>query len=210
MLTLCPRSYCCIAMVTLLLISCGGPSQPEHNEEDGVEQAWILYHSGDWSASLQAFGELLAGGDAVAEAYIGSGYCQLHLHLLAEAASSFNTVVNLNPWLVESRAGLLFARRELHPVDYEQLREEAAAIMQIDPNWIFQHEESINWRDLFLIRAQSSFYLGDLSNCLWALRAIDPELALNESDSSSWLPWTTFTEALFHTLEDYTLLYGDD
>jgi hypothetical protein len=193
----------------ILLINCGGPSQPDESETDLLEQAWSLYHNDDWSASLTSFSDLLATGNVTSEAYTGMGYCQLHLHLPQEAAQSFQEAVSLNSWLVDSRAGLIFAERELESVDYEALRVEAASLIHINPNWIFVHEPEINWRDLMLVRAQCSFYLGDFQTCLQVLVSINPDLSLSESDPDSWVPWPTFTEALLHTLEEYSLLYGD-
>ncbi len=193
----------------LLLISCGGPSQPDETETDLLEQAWSLYHIGDWSEALTSFSDLLATGEVITEAYTGMGYCQLHLHLPQAAVQSFQEAVDLNSWLVDSRAGRIFAERELDPVDYEALRVEAASLIQISPDWVFAHESNINWLDLLLVRAQCSFYLGDFSTCLQVLIAINPDLALSETDSGSWAPWPTFTEALLHILEEYSLLYGD-
>lgn len=193
----------------LLLMNCGGPSQPDENDTDLLEQAWSMYHIDDWSAALTSFSDLLATGEVSSEAYTGMGYCQLHLFLPQESAQSFQAAVNLNSWLVNSRAGLIFAQRELEPVNYDALREEAASLIQLDPDWIFVHEPDINWLDLQLVRAQCSFYLGDFTACLQLLTTINPNLTLSETDSSSWDPWPTFTEALLHTLEEYTLLYGD-
>ena len=31
----------------ILLINCGGPSQPDESETDLLEQAWSLYHNDD-------------------------------------------------------------------------------------------------------------------------------------------------------------------
>ncbi len=197
-----------LLLATFTVFNCSVPSQPDDSEEDPLTTAWTLYHANEWAEALAEFSEVI-NSEPAAEAYGGVGYCYLHLHQPAAALSSFNAAIALSTWHLDSRAGRLFAQREQADADYAALSAEAATLLSLAADWVFSHEPAVNWRDLWLLRAQCEFYRGEFAASLTALQALDPTLELSQTDPTTWLPWPTFTEALFHTLTEFSLLYGD-
>ncbi|HUU27043.1 MAG TPA: hypothetical protein VM123_04455 [archaeon] len=179
-----------IILLALILCSCSTPSAPEYNEElanflEEVSKGWNFFKEANYGLSAASFRkaiEINTKRDRV-EAYIGLGWSLAMQDSLPKAINSFNTAMLRVPELAEDSlliyAGLSLAYRDIVPPDFASVRDNALAALELNPDFIFEYNESINANDLKAVLAEAYF---NLENYTEAAAIVDPNGSLDSND----------------------------
>jgi len=198
------------ALALLTLLSCGAVTGPGEERDNLLGRAWSHFEIEDYQTALNLFNQVISSSGVSAEAYMGAGFCKLRLRQLQGAVNYFNQSLNSEPGNLDSRVGRLFTLRESNQVDFQEIIDEAHNILHDSPGYIFSHDPGLNHQDLHLLAGQCSFYLGNLDDTYAELLEIDGDLSLSPDDSTTWIPWITWDQALLKKLEEFTQIYGTD
>ena len=76
----------------------------------------------------------------------------------------------------------------------------AESILNIDPDWTFEHDNTIDFKDVWYIVAIAYFHEGDFAEVEAAILKIDSSYSIDENDSATWIVGTnsynSFQEAV--------------
>ena len=154
---------------------------------------WSAFTAGDYSTALGHFQTARNLEENHAEAYLGLGWCHLFLDEHSNARVEFSLAIT-NGWAtVEPHAGLAVVCREIP--DLETAISHALTVVTSDPDWIFEHMTTIDWRDMRLLLAQCWFRLGEewFDEAQAQVDILDPANGLDPSDPATWsVGGTTF------------------
>jgi tetratricopeptide (TPR) repeat protein len=175
----------------------------EPSSEDLVSDGWQDFESGNYSRAIGAFEEALDADATTAEAYSGLGWCYIRTDDLEQAQTNFMAALEHDYAGKEIFAGL--AAVELARQEYEQAIGYAESLLNIDPDWVFSHDDNIDYQDLWLLVAMAYYHEGELPEVASAVEHIDPMFSITESNALSWkvgdTSYSSFQEALAAYME---------
>jgi tetratricopeptide (TPR) repeat protein len=165
-----------------------------------TREGWERFEAGSYQAAIDKFNKAIECDGSYSDAYNGRGWAQLRLDLLDEALASFDECLTLTAASADPYAGRAPAYRDLEPPRFADAVTTAAAALAMEPRYRFAHDESFDWQDLRLLKAQSHFALNQFDLAVVEVdslggKEIDPESA-------------TFTDDLAAEIERLGSLYG--
>jgi tetratricopeptide (TPR) repeat protein len=181
----------------LLLISCNDQIvneisvdiDPTPKEVKYTEAGWAKFEAGDYSAAKDSFLAAIRVNSLYADAFNGLGWSYGHLDSL-ELASGYFSVAKLmdqNSIIFrDASAGRAFIN--LRQESYYAAINDANSGLRWDSyrgaysKYVFRHDLDVTDQDLFLVKAESYFFLEDYRLCYYSLLSIDYELDISESD----------------------------
>ena len=175
-----------LIVVTLSFFSCednGG--EPEVTAEELISSGWIYFETGEYLNAIEDFNFAISKDASAFEAYSGIGWSRIRLDMIGAAQTSFLTALDGNYAGKELLAGL--AAISLATEEYTTAIGYAESILNIDPDWIFEHDNSIDYKDVWLIVATAYFHEGDFAEVELAIQNIDSAYSISESDSDTWI-----------------------
>jgi tetratricopeptide (TPR) repeat protein len=125
-----------------------------------LNEGWFLFETGNFSRSQSRFQEALELDWHCADAFNGRGWCGLNMNSLYAAKWDFLQALEKGHLAPDPLAGLAIAYRDLDPADFEAAAASATSALRRDPRFVFEHDPTLDWRDLRLIMAQSYFAMG--------------------------------------------------
>lgn len=161
------EKYMLILSLLLLIINCqtqNGITPPDKNVEELVTSGWEQFESSNYQLALEKFEEAITLDNSYAEAYNGAGWTSARLTNLSDAVAYFNQGIAKNSSFVDAHAGLAFVYNAQK--EYQSAIASANKAISLSSNWLFSHDETISYKDLYLILAASYFALGDFSQSL--------------------------------------------
>ena len=164
-----------------------------------VEQGWAAFEAGDFAKAEDLFAQAIAQDSSNAEGYNGIGWSQMKRGKYTQALASLDEAVMRGHSGADPHAGRAILLRDIEPVDYDAAIFAVLDAIAADATWTFEHDTSVNWRDLRLISAQSHFALGDYTVANSEVGA----LGGNMQDPLS----PTFVQDLFTEIERLGNLY---
>lgn len=159
-----------ILVVTIILsISCGSS-----NSESAVDKGWNLFLDGNYSEARQVFQSAYEKNPQNIAAISGLAWSLLKIDSVQFALNFFPQALGSKP-SPDVHAGLAFTKNILK--NYLGSAESAKSALDLDSIWTFPYDPQINYRDLWILRAEDFFVLGDFSSALTELHKFDPSFA---------------------------------
>ena len=188
-----------LIIVTLSLFSCednGG--EPEATAGELINSGWVNFEAGEFSSAVSDFNSALSKDASAFEAYSGIGWSQIRLDQIDEAETNYMTALNGNYAGKELLAGL--AAISLVNEEYTTAIGYAESILNIDPDWVFEHDNSIDFKDVWLLVATAYFHEGDFAEVELSILKIESTYSISENDSNTWVvdgnSYLTYQEAV--------------
>ena len=187
-----------LIIVTLSFFSCDNGGEPEGSAADLINSGWVKFEAGEFSSAVSDFNSALSKDASAFEAYSGIGWSQIRLDQIDEAETNYMTALNGNYAGKELLAGL--AAISLVNEEYTTAIGYAESILNIDPDWVFEHDNSIDFKDVWFVVAIAYFHEGDFAEVEAAILKIDSTYSISENDSDTWVvdgnSYLTYQEAV--------------
>jgi len=172
-----------ISAVILLTINCGsgdGPSAPSIDVSEDIARGWSLFEQSppDYNGAISEFSQAILQDPESVEAYTGRGWAYSGLAFgmgdinYIRAKDNFNEAIERNNSAFDAFAGLAFVELVLN--EYLSAIDNARAVIQGDPAYVFAHDTDITITDLKLILGQAYFFLGDYFEVISILIELQP------------------------------------
>lgn len=152
----------------------GGGAGP--GSTDPLTAGWASFESRDYAAARTSFESALAADPGNSDALDGLGWALARLDSVDAALAQFAACVTAAPNNTAALAGrasaaLAAAASPADPnLDFAIASADAA--LALEPNFQFNHDASVDWRDLRLIIAQASFAKADYSRAATEVTAL--------------------------------------
>jgi len=162
-------------LLILLVLNCeleNGVNPPDKQVEDLVNEAWEQFEDGSYQFALEKFEAAISRDNNYAEAYNGAGWSSARLTNLTNAVSHFTQCITLNSSHVAAQAGLAFVYNAQK--EYQAAISAANTALSVSSNWLFTHDQTLNYKDLHLILAHCYFALGNFSQSLTHVQKLNP------------------------------------
>ena len=178
-----------LIIVTLSFLSCeGNGGEPEATAGELINSGWVNFEAGDYSTAISEFNSAIAKDASAFEAYSGIGWSQIRLDQIVDAETNFLTALNGNYAGKELLAGL--AAISLANEEYAAAIGYAESILNIDPDWVFEHDNTVDFKDVWLLVATAYFHEGDFAEVEAAILKIDSTYSINGNNSATWIVGT--------------------
>jgi len=173
-------TYILIAIFTAIIGSCGSENvfKPVDKEAQVlVEEGWEKFSYRGYQNALLKFQEAITKDDTYSEAYCGAGWASARIPNLQTASNYFSQCLSLDIYYADAYAGLAFVYNAGKA--YQNSISSAQYTLELNSKWAFDHDSSLDYKDLYLIMAEDYFALGDLSSSLAQVKLLDPTFDAN-------------------------------
>lgn len=137
-----------------------GDGTDEMTLEQLVDRGWESFESMDYTSSLRDFQAAIDLSNSYSDAWNGAGWSAGRLPgMLQEADDFFDHCLQIDANKWDALGGWAF-------ISY-QAGDWAGSIIKVDnllqnkPGWHFLHQQSIDYYDLYIVKAQACYNLGD-------------------------------------------------
>ena len=176
--------------------------------EELIASGWVNFESEDYSAAVGDFNLALDEDSTALEAYSGIGWSQIRLDQIDSAQINFIVALDRNYAGKEILAGL--AAISLANEEYTIAIVHAKSILSTDADWVFEHDNSIDYNDLWLIVAIAYFHEGDFTEMEAAILNIDSTYSIDENDSATWIVGSNSFNSYQEAVAAYLQQIGGD
>lgn len=180
-----------ILMINLTLIACTTPAAPEFDLRptylNEVSRGWTFFSNGNYGLASTSFRIAIEADEQRIwpEAYIGLGWSLAMQDSLAKSINNFNTALSMQLLSAQDSlsifAGMSLAYRDVTPPNFTLVRDNALAVLEKDPNFVFEYKQSINADDLRAVLAEAYFNLAQYEE---AAAIADPDSLLDPQSTS--------------------------
>ena len=177
-----------LIIVTLSFFSCENGGEPELTAGELINSGWVNFEIGEYLIAIEDFNSAISKDASASEAYSGIGWSRIRLDMIDEAQIGFLTALDGNYAGKETLAGL--AAISLVTEEYTTAIGFAESILNIDPDWIFEHDNSIDYKDVWLIVATAYFHEGNFAEVEAAILKIDSSYSIDQNNSATWIAGT--------------------
>jgi tetratricopeptide (TPR) repeat protein len=142
-----------------------------------VARGWRAYTAKDYNTAKRDFLQAVSLDGSVSDAYNGAGWTFAVLGVPDTALINFTKGRSRDSANLEMHAGIAFVYNALKLYDLSILHD--TAVIRVNPNWIFSHDNTMNVLDLHLLAAEDYFAMGNFTASL-----SEVQLYLNSSFSA--------------------------
>jgi tetratricopeptide (TPR) repeat protein len=185
-----------LALVMLpLALGCGdNGGEPDLTAEQLTNQGWVKFEDCQFDEALQKFDRALDKEPEYGDAHNGVGWCCVKLDSLDAAIDAFGQAISSGVASADPRAGKAVVYRDLEPVNFQLAIDWADSALVIDADYVFSHDEALDWKDLRLILAQSYYGLNQYDEAKAQVDILNPSNTLDPASD-------TFVEDLLAELQ---------
>lgn len=158
---------------------------PEVTAEELINSGWIYFETGEYLKAIEDFNSAISKNASAFEAFSGIGWSQIRLDQIDNSQTNFLSALDGNYAGKEVLAGL--AAISLAIEEYTTAIGYAESILNIDPDWIFEHDNSIDYKDVWFVVAIAYFHEGDFAEVEAAILQIDSTYSISENDLNTWI-----------------------
>ncbi|TAK53464.1 MAG: hypothetical protein EPO24_14290 [Bacteroidetes bacterium] len=163
-------------------------------------QGWSAFEQKNYTGALSLFMQAKEKNNLYADAYHGLAWTYARLDSLQEAKRYFDIVFGLNPApIIDAFAGRSFVSLALGEYD-----DAIFAVQQVQNSNIvfysFRHDANISIKDLWLVKAQSHFMLGEYNAARLLINQLDPENTLDPGSRTYIADLAAEIELLWNTI----------
>ncbi len=169
----------------VLFFACSkGPTGGEVSKtpQDRVNEGWTAFESGDYSTAVVSFEEALEEDNTLWEAHHGLGWTLARLGNSGQAVNHFLNAISQNPASLSAKAGLALIYNA--QMQYNNSNQRSGEVLQMNAQWIFEHDNRVDWKDLVILRAENFFALGQFAESLEEVRKLNPGFSTDVSTTN--------------------------
>lgn len=167
------------------------PTQPDPSQI--IAEGWQAFSQQDYQTAFDKFTEAISINALNPEGYTGLGWSLLELDRLSESDIEFGKGVDHDPG-ADLYAGWAFTLNGLK--SYTKSNTEIDAALAKDSNWTFSHGLTLNSDDLTVLKAENYFLLGDFTDALTQVKALNPAFSADITNSDGQAALATEIERL--------------
>lgn len=142
----------------------GSASSFENAFELADAAYWDAYEDSVFAAAVndsagieEAAAEMAVQIGYLVESLTGFGWCMIEFADNAVGTLVFTTAFELNPIYEDAIAGYSFLLQTIE--EWQQSNEQISLLLALNPIWSFDHDQTIDYLDLQLVRAKNNFFL---------------------------------------------------
>lgn len=135
-------------------------------------EGWVAFEAGDLLLALSKFNLAMEANPMFADAHNGAGWTYGRLGNFSLAAERFDTALNLQPEWAEALAGASLAYHAANR--YLDAIDAGRKALDLAPNFIFEHDPTVDSLDVRITLALSYFSVGDFQKAAEQMDLIDP------------------------------------
>jgi hypothetical protein len=156
-----------LAVGCLAMMSCGGSD----SKDTRIADAWALFVAGQYPEAHAAF--LLAFRSNEAEALVGLGWTTLKMDSIPASNGYFTRAQGDS--LIHGYAG--WAISSWIAGDYSGSVTRAQYVLDKLPAFVFEYDNGVTQRTMWLVQGYDHYHLGDMANCLNRIQLLDTAFA---------------------------------
>ncbi len=171
----------------LVLAGCGEdkttePATPT-DAQGYLDLGWSQYGAGEYLDAYSSFSQavdLAEDSSQVTAGLSGIGWTATKDVNPASGSPAFEMALQFDSTFTEALGGYAFLLQTIE--EWQQSNERASALLALDPTWIFEHENDIDYLDVRLLQAENYYALANFQASLEAALALnqvvgyDPDL----------------------------------
>jgi hypothetical protein len=199
-----PRRLARVVVITcaVFLAGCGGDGGggPKVRTYDQIiAGGWAAFGRSDYYTALAEFKTAVPMDTTRAEGYDGAGWSYALLDSLTQSRGSLILSLERDPTLADALVCLAAVYRDLP--DLAAAVASAQQALALDPEFVFEHRTSYDWRDVRLILAECYYAMADYESAYLQVRELDAEFELDPGDEQ-------FAHLLLLKIEQLVSTYG--
>ncbi len=171
-------AYSVILLLFAGLTACDsnqGPSGPTF--EDLISEGWSQFSQGKYGEAISSFLDARALEQEDAATYTGIGWSQLLQDSLTKANLEFNLGAGKPGVGATLFAGWAFSLNAIK--NHFASNQKADSVIAYSVNWSFEHGLPVDINDIYILKAENYFILGDLVNSLTAVQFVNPDFSVD-------------------------------
>lgn len=168
-----------IALVALALFGCSDEDDSQTDYNAILIDGWEEFVLGNYADAEAKFQQLVDANEMLGKAYNGLGWCALYQDQLDNAETDFSKALQeeLDDDTYQDVIGGLV-------IVYDALNRPQDCVDSsgnLSTDWVFSHDETLDYDDIILIRAISYYALGEFENSLTEVQKLDPDFSADVS-----------------------------
>lgn len=166
-----------LCFLTLWVLSCGGDSGSSVSYSETVERGATALNEGSYAEAIKHFSDALAMNADRPEAFAGLGWAYLFSDSVEASEAAFSDGSMLANPGADLQAGYAFLLGIQK--DYITSNVSIGIVLAADPQWSLSYGLNIDYKDLYLLKAENHFLLGEYASSLTAVKQIQSAFNVN-------------------------------
>ncbi len=163
-----------VVIFALLFITCDKNTEPkEKTAAQLLAEGWQAYQGKNYQLAQTRFSEALTKDANLVDAINGLGWTNAKLNKIDTAISFFDSGLDIDPSNLELMAGLAFVYNAKKK--YQSSNELANSILQVNQNWSFSKDPSVNYQDIHLLLARNYFAIAEYVLSYEHVKILNPQ-----------------------------------
>ncbi|HHL71980.1 MAG TPA: hypothetical protein ENJ29_05650 [Bacteroidetes bacterium] len=171
-------AYMLSAVLSVGFIACDSNNEPSGpNFDDLVERGWSRFSEKKYGEAIDEFRNARALEQDNAATYTGIGWAQLLQDSLSRANSEFNLGAGKPGVGADLFAGWAFSLNAIK--NHFASNQKADSVIVYDVNWSFAYGLPLDINDIYILKAENYFILGDMVNSLTSVQFVNPDFSVD-------------------------------
>lgn len=175
-----------LGLFLILFASCRRISDPVFIESLRykllIKQGWNAFEAMNYPLAVDKFGKAKYIFPDSVEAHKGIGWSALQMDSLSLAASAFDSGSAAYFPDADLFAGWAFLLNVVK--QYEASNQKIDLTLARDSLWVFTHRTSIDVADLYILKAENYFLIGEFENSLQTVQTLNPVFSTDVATSA--------------------------
>ncbi|HMW31861.1 MAG TPA: tetratricopeptide repeat protein [bacterium] len=166
-----------LCFLTLWVLSCGGDSGRSVSYSETVERGATALNEGSYAEAIKHFSDALAMNADRPEAFAGLGWAYLFSDSVEASEAAFSDGSMLANPGADLQAGYAFLLgvKKNHASSNARI----VSVLAAEPQWSLSYGLNIDYKDLYLLKAENHFLLGEYASSLTAVKQIQSAFNVN-------------------------------
>ncbi len=171
-----------------------------------LEEGWLHFQSQEYDSALSKFSRARVKNPTAAAPHTGLGWTYMMMNELDKADFHFREATSQFEVDIHAYAGWAFLKNALQEFAESNLRVDQT--VSLDSNWTFPYGLSLDVLDLWLLKAENFFLLGDFAASLKEVQKINPYFSVDISTTEGQIALAAEIERLQSLQEGLRKLSG--
>ncbi|NOX37403.1 MAG: hypothetical protein GXO78_07695 [Calditrichaeota bacterium] len=144
-----------------------------------LEEGWMHFQNQEYDSALYKFSRARVKNPTAAAPYTGLAWTYMMMDELETADFNFENATLQFEVDVHAYAGWAFLKNALQQFEASNIRVDQA--LSLDSSWTFPYGLPLNVVDLWILKAENYFLLGDFSSSLQMVQKLNPDFSVDVS-----------------------------